>query len=165
MARQRSIDNQIDNQNDAAAHPLSERGGRRPGSVALCMTIICDNLLIEMVCILHTNWETPFSFTNSHFIKHSFQYREVLFLIWKGAMIIAKGRTKRVENSQYQKPLTKRHWGLARGLGCYIIFACRRHATFLNIKQVVCRTVKGRRQRRFRALYCSSRDVSDRHSP
>ena len=25
----------IDNQNDAAAHPLSERGGRRPGCVAL----------------------------------------------------------------------------------------------------------------------------------
>ena len=35
MARQRYIDNQIDNQNDAAAHPLSERGGRRPGCVAL----------------------------------------------------------------------------------------------------------------------------------
>ena len=34
MARQRYIDNQIDNQNDAAAHPLSERGGRRPGCVA-----------------------------------------------------------------------------------------------------------------------------------
>ncbi len=31
MARQRSIDNQ----SDAAAHPLSERGGRRPGCVAL----------------------------------------------------------------------------------------------------------------------------------
>ena len=30
MARQRSIDNQC----DAAAHPLSERGGRRPGCVA-----------------------------------------------------------------------------------------------------------------------------------
>ena len=34
MARQRYIDNQIDNQNDAATHPLSERGGRRPGCVA-----------------------------------------------------------------------------------------------------------------------------------
>ena len=31
MARQRYIDNQIDNQNDAAAHPLSERGGPRRG--------------------------------------------------------------------------------------------------------------------------------------
>ena len=31
MARQRSIDNH----SDAAAHPLSERGGRRPGCVAL----------------------------------------------------------------------------------------------------------------------------------
>jgi hypothetical protein len=30
MARQLSIDNQC----DAAAHPLSERGGRRPGCVA-----------------------------------------------------------------------------------------------------------------------------------
>ena len=34
MARQRYTDNKIDNQNDAAAHPLSERGGRRPGCVA-----------------------------------------------------------------------------------------------------------------------------------
>ena len=45
MARQRFIDNQ----NDAAAHPLSERGGRRPGCVAPSNT---DN----PGCVALSNW-------------------------------------------------------------------------------------------------------------